>query len=107
PFWTPYIGDGTVNAICWTLIHSLWIGLIIALLTGLMITVTRKSAAARRYRLLCGMLVLFVLSVSVVFYIEKNQAGAAPSSAHFSGADNRHYTFVAVNHANIAPHLSL
>ena len=73
-FWTPYISDSTVKAICWTLIHSLWIGMIIALLTGLVITLTRKSGAALRYRLLCGILVLFVLSVSVTYLLEAKSA---------------------------------
>ncbi len=53
-FWAPYISDGAIKAICWTLIHSLWIGMIIALLAGIVISLTRKSAAALRYRLLCG-----------------------------------------------------
>ncbi|MFB9842447.1 M56 family metallopeptidase [Mucilaginibacter ginsenosidivorans] len=69
-FWTPYISDHTINAICWTLIHSLWIGLAAALLTGLVITFTRKSAAALRYRLLCGILVLFVAAAGITFYIQ-------------------------------------
>ncbi len=69
-FWTPYISDRTIHAICWTLIHSLWIGLVIALLAGLVITATRKSDAAFRYNLLCGILILFTVSVSVTFCIE-------------------------------------
>lgn len=69
-FWAPYISDHTVHAICWTLIHSLWIGLAIALLAGLVITVTRKSSAALRYNLLCGILILFAVSVYVTFCIE-------------------------------------
>jgi bla regulator protein BlaR1 len=68
--WTPYISDHTINAICWTLIHSLWIGLAIALLSGLVITVTRKSSAVLRYNLLCGILVLFSLSVCLMFCLE-------------------------------------
>lgn len=69
-FWTNYIPDSTIKAICWTLIHSLWIGMAIALLAGLVITLTRRSAADLRYRLLCSVLVLFVLAVGVTFYIE-------------------------------------
>jgi bla regulator protein BlaR1 len=71
-----WLSGGEVKAICWTLIHSLWIGMIIALLAGLVIMLTRKSAAALRYRLLCGILVLFVLAVSVIFYIEVSTTGA-------------------------------
>ena len=65
-----------VKAICWTLIHSLWIGLIIALLCGIIVATTRKSAAALRYRLLCGLLVLFVCAVGVTYYLEASSAQA-------------------------------
>ena len=65
-----------VNAICWTLIHSLWIGLIIALLCGIIVATTRKSTAALRYRLLCGLLVLFVGAIGVTYYIEASSAPA-------------------------------
>ncbi len=64
------------QAICWTLIHSLWIGLIIALLCGTVIAATRKSAAALRYRLLCGLLVLFLCAIGVTYYLE---ASSEPS----------------------------
>jgi bla regulator protein blaR1 len=75
-FWAPYISDSTIKAICWTLIHSLWVGIIMALLTALVITLTRKSRANLRYQLLCGTLVLFVLSVSVICYLEMRSTGA-------------------------------
>ena len=75
-FWSPFISDSAVRAICWTLIQSLWIGLLIALLCGIIIATTRKSAAALRYRLLCCLLVLFVTSMVVTFTIEVHINGA-------------------------------
>jgi len=77
-FWAPYIPDGTVRAICWTLIHSLWIGLVIALLCGIVIAATRKSAAVLRYRLLCGLLVVFVSSMLVTFGFELRSNNVPP-----------------------------
>src|SRR5271165_7264771 len=70
PLLPSYLSDRVVHATCWTLIHSLWIGLIIALLCGIVIATTRKSVAALRYRLLCSMLVLFVFAAGVTFYLE-------------------------------------
>jgi len=80
-FWAPYISDGTIKAVCWTLIHSLWIGLIIALFCGIVIATTRKSTAALRYRLLCSLLVLFVFSIAVTYCIEasSNKLPSLPS----------------------------
>ncbi len=78
PFWAPYISDATIKAICWTLIHSLWIGMIIALLAGVIVSLTRKSAAALRYRLLCAVLVLFVISIGITWYIEARSGATIP-----------------------------
>ncbi len=50
------------QAICRTLLHSLWQGLILAMLIGLTMLFTRRSSAAKRYRLLAGLLCLFTLS---------------------------------------------
>jgi beta-lactamase regulating signal transducer with metallopeptidase domain len=69
-FLNQYISDHTIRAICWTLIHSLWIGVIAAGLAGLVIVATKKATANLRYRLLCGILMLFVLVTGLTFFIE-------------------------------------
>jgi bla regulator protein BlaR1 len=69
-FLNQYISDHTIRAICWTLIHSLWIGVIAAALAGLVIAATKKATANLRYRLLCGILMLFVLVTGLTFFIE-------------------------------------
>ncbi|MEJ7560727.1 MAG: M56 family metallopeptidase [Pedobacter sp.] len=56
------------TAIYTTLLHSLWMGLILALLTSLIIVSTRKQSAEIRYNLLAGTLMLFVFSIGFVFY---------------------------------------
>jgi len=73
-----WFSGNEINAICWTLIHSLWIGLIIALLCGVIIATTRRSAATLRYRLLCSLLVVFVCAIGVTYYLE---AGSVPALA--------------------------
>jgi len=95
---TNWFSDQQIKAVCWTLIHSLWIGMIIALLAALVIMLTRKSAASLRYRLLCGILVLFVLAVSVVFYIEYH----SPADVQANAGNTR--IFAGAVHVNIAGH---
>ncbi|RZK25812.1 MAG: M56 family metallopeptidase [Flavobacterium sp.] len=56
------------TAIYTTLLHSLWMGLILSLITSLIIVSTRKQSAALRYNLLAATLLVFVLSISFVFY---------------------------------------
>ncbi|OCX52292.1 hypothetical protein BEL04_12510 [Mucilaginibacter sp. PPCGB 2223] len=69
-FLNPYLSDHAIKAICWTFIHSLWIGIIAAALAGLVIALTNRAAAQLRYRLLCGILMLFVTAVAVTFFSE-------------------------------------
>src|ERR1700761_4054252 len=77
PYLTPYFSEHTIRAIFWTLFHSLWIGLITAALAGLVIALTQKMTAKLRYRLLCGILFVFVLSTGFVCLKEL----VGPSSA--------------------------
>jgi len=75
-FLNQYISDHAVRAICWTLIHSLWIGVIAAALAGLVIVATKKATANLRYRLLCGILMLFVLVTGLTFFIELDKSAS-------------------------------
>ncbi|OKS86572.1 M56 family metallopeptidase [Mucilaginibacter polytrichastri] len=56
-----------IKAVCTTLIHSLWQGLLLAALAGLIIVCTRKHAPARRYNLLIAALLLFTCTVAYTF----------------------------------------
>lgn len=57
-----------------TLLHSLWQGVLLAVLTALIVLFTTKSNARLRYNLFTGCLLLFVLGVGVTFMIELNSA---------------------------------
>lgn len=67
-FFTPWFSGQLVQAICWSLIHSLWIGLLTALVTGGVMMTTQKSAPRLRYRLLSSLLLVFVLTMALIFY---------------------------------------
>lgn len=67
--------DEHIQVICWTLIHSLWIGLIAAVLAGVILVCTQKSSSQLRYLLLCGCLIIFVLITGFVFYQESGSFG--------------------------------
>jgi bla regulator protein BlaR1 len=61
------IPDYFIKALCDALIHSLWQGLLLAALAGLIVICTRKSTPVRRYNLLIGALAVFALAVSFTF----------------------------------------
>ncbi|RRB02400.1 M56 family metallopeptidase [Larkinella rosea] len=82
PFITHASGP-LVRATCWTLIHSLWIGLLVAGLAGLLISGTRTASSRLRYQLLTGTLLLFVFLTGFVFFRERTRIAPA-SIAHSS-----------------------
>ena len=56
-----------IHALCWTLIHSLWQGLLLAILGALVILITKKSGSGFRYSLLLGLFCLFVAIAAITF----------------------------------------
>jgi len=62
-----FIPDTILRAICWTLLHSLWQGLIFAIVAGIVLVLTKKASSSLRYNLLCGM-ILFLAVSGCTFY---------------------------------------
>lgn len=61
------ISDRVVGALCNTLVHSLWQGILLAVLAGLIVVCTRKASSALRYNLLIATLLLFAIGVAATF----------------------------------------
>lgn len=91
-----WLGDGLLKAVCWTLLHSLWQGLILAALAGLLVTSTRKVSAVIRYNLLAILFFVFMGVVACTFIRELN----APARATVTVISNQ------VPASAIAPYLS-
>ncbi|HEX3933208.1 MAG TPA: M56 family metallopeptidase, partial [Puia sp.] len=68
-----FLSDGAARAVCWTLVHSLWEGVLAAALAGLIILCTRKLPAAVRYNLLTADLLLFLLVAGATVCYEFRQ----------------------------------
>jgi bla regulator protein BlaR1 len=58
------------RAISWTLLHSLWQGLLLALAAALLIAGTKKSSASWRYVLLISMFFVFLAACGITFFRE-------------------------------------
>jgi beta-lactamase regulating signal transducer with metallopeptidase domain len=87
-----------IQALCWTFMHSLWQGLILAIVTALVITLTRKARPAVRYNLLSALFGLFIITVFATFikqlfaireafHINGHEITAMSDGAVYSGAD--------------------
>ncbi len=67
------IAGYVVKALCNTLVHSLWQGLLLAAVAGLIIICTRKCTPVRRYNLLIASLVLFTCAVTYTFIYQMQE----------------------------------
>jgi bla regulator protein blaR1 len=63
-----FIPDTILRAICWTLLHSLWQGLIFAIVAGIVLVLTKKASSSLRYNLLCCGMILFLAISGYTFY---------------------------------------
>jgi bla regulator protein BlaR1 len=71
-FFKSLISQEIIQAICWTLLHSLWQGLLLAIVGGIIVLVTKKSGSFLRYNLL-AVLFLFFLIGSVATFLNELQ----------------------------------
>jgi len=71
------------RTLSWSFIHSLWQGLILTILAGLIMLITRRSKASLRYGFLCVLLFLFLAGVAFTFIIEWNSGTAETSGLKF------------------------
>ena len=75
------LSDAAARAICWTLVHSLWQGILAAALAGIIIGCTRRRPAVLRYNLLAADGLFFLLAAAATFYYEMGQAAGPVEAA--------------------------
>jgi bla regulator protein BlaR1 len=85
-----FISENILRAICWTLLHSLWQGLILAIAAGLVMVLCRKQTALTRYNLLCLLLVVFLASGSYTFYRQLSEPTTLATNTHTQEAGMAH-----------------
>lgn len=69
-FLSDYISPVTIQAVCRTLLHSLWQGLLAAAVAGIIILSTKRSKAAIRYNLLSLVFISFI-ACSVITFLKQ------------------------------------
>ncbi|HEV3414190.1 MAG TPA: M56 family metallopeptidase [Puia sp.] len=63
-----FIPETIVRALCWTLLHSLWQGLILAVIAGAVMLLTRRASSATRYRILGILIIGFLAGSGYTFF---------------------------------------
>lgn len=62
-----FTANQAVQAICRTLFHSLWQGLLLAVAAGMLVLFTKKLRATVRYNILTALLAVFIVGVTCTF----------------------------------------
>lgn len=75
-FFSPQV----VQALGWTLVHTLWQGALFALITGILLVVLRRFSAQARYVVTVGMLAAFFITVVFTFGRQFQKAPGPVSS---------------------------
>ena len=71
----PSFAGKLFNTISWTLLHSLWQGLLLTIIVAAILFATKKSAPAFRYSLLTALLFCFIGTVTLTFGFQWQQTG--------------------------------
>lgn len=86
-FAASFFSERLLQTISWTLLHSLWQGLAMALLAALIMLVSARQKAQLRYNLLSVLMLTFVAAISTTALIEWyffKSLGRIPSIQYFS-----------------------
>ncbi|WP_073405227.1 M56 family metallopeptidase [Mucilaginibacter sp. OK098] len=74
-----------ITAFSWMLIHSLWQGLFLAIVTGAALVLAKRASSAYRYNLALILFMLFIAVCGLTFVYEWQSAAAATVLTPFTG----------------------
>jgi bla regulator protein BlaR1 len=81
------IADKIVPAFGWMLIHSLWEGLLFAIIAGTVLMLAKKAGAALRYNIVLVLFAAFVVTCAFTFILELDRASATALKPLIPGGD--------------------
>jgi beta-lactamase regulating signal transducer with metallopeptidase domain len=74
-----------VRAVCWTLLHSIWQSLVLAIIAGTVVILTRKSKPVLRYNILSCLFLSYLVVVALTFVydwrLQRSPGGTVYTSA--------------------------
>jgi bla regulator protein BlaR1 len=74
-----------LKALAWTFVHSLWQGLLAALLVAVIISITRKTKARLRYNSLGMVFILFLTVVFITFILQYRETVSSSLVINITG----------------------
>ncbi|MEP6673826.1 MAG: M56 family metallopeptidase [Ferruginibacter sp.] len=92
-----------ISALCRTLVHSIWVGFLLAMITGIIMLSTKKSNAAFRYNLLTAAFISFIVSMLIIFIVQITTAVTAVDTTALSPSLSQTTTATAPLHFYFIP----
>lgn len=89
-FAASFFSERLLQTISWTLLHSLWQGLAMALCAGLIMLIFKRQKAQLRYNLLSILMLTFVVGISTTALVEWHffkSLGHIPSIKYFGASE--------------------
>jgi len=77
-----FVGE-LIPALCRTLAHSLWQGLLLSIIAAIVLVATRRRSSALRYNLLTGIYFFFIAGTVTTFFI---QLSGSTDASHLTNA---------------------
>jgi bla regulator protein BlaR1 len=84
-FTTNILAGELIQALCWTLIHSLWQGLLFTIVMGFVMVSTTRSSAAKRYNLISALFFMFLAVCACTFIYELNYFNTEANLQEYKG----------------------
>lgn len=81
-----FLQEEIIQAVSFTLLHSLWQGMLLSLIAAGIIFLTKKTSPLLRYNLLTATLVVFIISVAATFSTQLLQAKKIVNEASITAA---------------------
>ncbi|HEY4323471.1 MAG TPA: M56 family metallopeptidase [Mucilaginibacter sp.] len=92
-----------ITAFSWMLIHSLWQGLLLAVVAGVVLMLTKRSSAAYRYNLMLTLFIAFIGVCAYTFIAEWNIASKTVSPLAAGDMDTNVSSLFSGNLYNLKP----
>ena len=80
-----WFNNAFIQALGWTLFHSLWQGFLLVVLVSLAIVVTKRSTATVRYRIFSSLFFIFIGTTLCTFIIEFSSLRSIPTPSLLTG----------------------
>lgn len=80
-----WFNNAFIQALGWTLFHSLWQGFLLVVLVSLAIVVTKRSSATIRYRIFSSLFFIFIGTTLCTFIIEFSSLRSIPTPSLLTG----------------------